>query len=84
MINIAFCALVYTASFFEFEEPEQVAVITGNTLKKEQDGVFSALLSQTLYYVQIRESWLGASSWQAWNKRTHIPSALVGAKDVIV
>ena len=36
MINIAFCALIYAASFFEFEEPEQVAVITGNTLKRNK------------------------------------------------
>ena len=32
MINIAFCALIYAASFFEFEEPEPVAVITSNSI----------------------------------------------------
>ena len=30
MINIAFWALVYTAFFFEFEDPEPIAVITSN------------------------------------------------------
>ena len=33
MINIAFCALIYAASFFEFEEPEPVAVITSKSKK---------------------------------------------------
>ena len=36
MVNIAFCALIYASSFFEFKELlKQVAVITGNTFKDE-------------------------------------------------